>query len=346
MERFARLLEGGADPERVAFVVGIQAREGRRPRHPAGADPRLAPQPARPDDPRAGLRRGHGAAGRPRLRRAAGDPVGGGSVRQGARAPGRPGPAAVAGVRPDAPAARLRRRDATVPLPRAGVAPHTRADRCGRRGARAHRLARARRVPPRVPGGDRRPERRGLRRHAPARGAGGGEGRDPVRPRPRRRPPGQHARRRGAPAGTAGAGPRRGRRPRGPRLRLPGDDRRPDPSIHRTVRGRARPARDRATARRRPSPSRRGAPRTSRRSTPPWRASCGGSTWTRPCRGAISRWSSAGRARIWPGSCARSTMHAFLARSPRAAWRSGPSPPPIRTSSRCAGSRARPSARS
>ena len=83
---------------------------------------------------------------------------------------------------------------------------------------------------------------------------------------------------------------------------------------------------------RRPSRSKRGPRRTLRRSTRRSRANSAGSTSRRAWRGASSRWSFAVRAHTSDRCCARWTTPACRARSRKAAW---PSPPSLRRSPTC-----------
>ena len=143
-ERFAQLVEGGADPERVALIVGSRrARQidARRADRPAAC---LALQPSGPDLPWARASDPPRALLRARVLGASRGPLGRRSVRARAGSPARTGSGGVAGVRSPPHAPWVRGPDPAVPPPRAGSSTHAGGDPGQGRIARAHRLARAR----------------------------------------------------------------------------------------------------------------------------------------------------------------------------------------------------------
>ena len=239
-ERFARLIEGGADPERVALVVGSrrardEAREALLARF-HGSLPEL----------RVVTIHGAGASRlNARFRRLdyaeppdllpAGDQFALVQELLSDQDPGTwPAYGHMLGMRAFADEVRQFLSRAQEAL----LTPEDIEERADE--GRAHRVEGARAVPSRVPGRDRRAERRRLRRPAATRGAGAHGRRAAARPPARRRLPGHDVRRRGdlaglAPADLVVAGDA-GRA----RVLVPGDDRRADPPLRRAVRGRGR----------------------------------------------------------------------------------------------------------
>ena len=237
-ERFARLVEGGADPERVALVVG-----SRRARDEAR---RLLLERLPVALPNLTVVTIHGLAFHvvgerfERLGYATPPTVLSASeqfLRVRELLDGED-PRALAGLRLAARAPRVRRRGPSARDPGAGGAPVAGRHRARGGRARARGVGRARRVPPPLPVRARRLQRgrlRGARRAGLRRG---GRGRSPVRPRDGRRLPGHDLRGRALPGRDPSAQLRRGRRPRRAPVLVPGNHRRTLPTVRRAQPGR------------------------------------------------------------------------------------------------------------
>ena len=337
-ERFARLIEGGAEPERVVLVARLprcpRRRTSRAPRAPAG----LAARPAGADHPRAratASRTLPGAGDEPPEMLSAAEQFA--RVRE-----------LLAGQDPaDWPAY-------GALLGCAGSPTRSASSCCGRR-----RRCCARTDIEQAAGGaglagwaelaafDREYQQvlddlnvvdfAGARA---ARGLGGRPADRPARPRARRRLPGHDAGGRGA--------ARRARRARAWSSRAT--------PTRTSSRSRARRAcrwigsleafpgaDDDRAADRAPAPepardARRGSRRTPPRSTRRSRGSCAASTSRTASPGASWPWSCGARARTSATCCGRSTTRASRGRCPSAGCRSRRSPPPTRTCWRCDGS--------